>query len=62
MFKKSLAMVLTAVTLATTAVSGVVTTPTVAYAEETKVIKITRDDCISKDDLEQRGIDLEGGR
>lgn len=56
MFKKSLAMVLTAVTLATTTVSGGFINPTVAYAEETKVIKITRDDCISADDT---GYDLE---
>lgn len=56
MIKKALVALLSSAILATTVVSGVVTTPTVAYAEETKVIKITRDDCISADDT---GYDLE---
>jgi len=60
MIKKALVALLSSAILATTVMSGVVATPTVAYAEETKVIKITENDCISKDDLEQRGIDLEG--
>lgn len=51
MFKKSLAMVLTAVTLATTTVSGGFINPTVAYAKETNVIKITRDDCVNAMEL-----------
>lgn len=56
MIKKALVALLSSAILATTVVSGVVATPTVAYAEETKVIKITRDDCIDKDET---GYDLE---
>lgn len=50
MIKKALVALLSSAILATTVVSGVVATPTVAYAEETKVIKITEDDCIAKDE------------
>lgn len=60
MIKKALVTLLSSAILATTVASGVVTTPTVAYAKETNIIKVMREDCISKDDLEQRGIDLEG--
>lgn len=52
MIKKALVALLSSAILATTVVSGVVATPTVAYAEETKVIKITRDDCI---DMYEKG-------
>lgn len=47
MIKKALVALLSSAILATAVVSGVVATPTVAYAEETKVIKITRDDCVN---------------
>lgn len=56
MIKKALVALLSSAILATTVVSGVVATPTVAYAEETKVIKITENDCIAKDET---GYDLE---
>lgn len=52
MIKKALVALLSSAILATTVVSGVVATPTVAYAEETKVIKITEDDCI---DMYEKG-------
>lgn len=58
MFKKSLAMVLTAVTLATTTISGGFINPTVAYAKETNIIKVTKEDCVTWDELEQRGIHI----
>lgn len=52
MIKKALVTLLSSAILATSVVSGVVATPTVAYAEETKVIKITEDDCIAKDEID----------
>lgn len=51
MIKKALVALLSSAILATTVVSGVVTTPTVAYAAETKVIKIKRNDCVNAREL-----------
>lgn len=58
MIKKALVTLLSSAILATTVVSGVVTTPMVAYAKETNIIKVTKEDCVTWDELEQRGIHI----